>query len=218
MDKVSGGQNATEWEWPDNHYDPFAADLPNAGIMCVFDVEYTAWEGSHARRWSEPWEHREIIHMGAVAVDAGSGFRELAAFEVYVRPTLNPTLSDYICSLTGIDDAKLDAEGVSFPEAWQRFCEFVGPTMPIYANGTDAMVLRDNCWLNNISYTIHLTRTHNLRRILAQAIGIDSAQAISSHLPDLLGLKSMPECHTGLWDARAIVAGLSELRKRGAIS
>jgi hypothetical protein len=32
--------------------------------VAFFDLEYTAWEGSKARNWAGPGEHREIIEIG----------------------------------------------------------------------------------------------------------------------------------------------------------
>ena len=53
--------------------DPFHPDK-KGGEFVLFDLEFTAWEGSLERGWSEPWEAREIIQIGAVRVkdDAGN--------------------------------------------------------------------------------------------------------------------------------------------------
>jgi len=34
----------------------------------LWDTEFTAWEGSWQRGWSEDWEHREIISIAAIRV------------------------------------------------------------------------------------------------------------------------------------------------------
>ena len=60
----------------------------------VFDTEFTAWEGSMQRQWSEPWEHREIIQIAAVKVQASStNVRITETFNELVLPVINPTLS-----------------------------------------------------------------------------------------------------------------------------
>ena len=96
------------------------------GLTTIFDLEFTAWEGSAARGWSGPDEYREIVQIGAVRVDGGNAFAEVDRFTAYVRPVKNPVLSDYFVSLTGITQADVDRHGVSFPEALAAFSEFVG--------------------------------------------------------------------------------------------
>ena len=58
--------------------------------IILFDFEYTAWEGSWARKWSEPWEHREIIQIAAVRVVIDGAVTEQGSFDCLVRPKRNP--------------------------------------------------------------------------------------------------------------------------------
>ena len=59
------------------YQDPMLQTWPKKGKIVVFDLEYTAWEGSMGRCWSEDWEHREIVQIGAVLVDAAADFEQL---------------------------------------------------------------------------------------------------------------------------------------------
>ena len=38
-----------------------SADLDSTDRFVIYDTEYTAWEGSLARNWSGPNEHRELL-------------------------------------------------------------------------------------------------------------------------------------------------------------
>jgi inhibitor of KinA sporulation pathway (predicted exonuclease) len=197
--------------------DPALKTWPKAGEAVVFDVEYTAWEGSMARAWSEPWEYREIIHIGAVRLDTANGFRETGSFEVLVRPVLNRSLSDYVSRLTGITDARLAESGWSFAEALGRFVDFIGNLRPLLVNGLDGVVLRENCRLNALDDPLGRGRVFNLRPALARTMGCDERVLVSSDLPGLLGLPPPARRHSGLADARAIATALRELRRRGAL-
>lgn len=197
--------------------DPIAASLPATGEVIVFDLEFTAWDGSLARGWSEPWEWREVIHIGAVRCDAADDYRELESFEVFVRPRRNPRLSAYITALTGITDDDLDRRGVDFSSALAAFMAFCRPDTPLMMNGKDAQILCENCMLEGIDIPFPRTRASNLRPLLIQATGLPHETLISSELPRLLSLPPQPEKHTGLDDARAIVAALRHLRSLGRL-
>ena len=75
--------------------------VPLDGVIAVFDLEWTTWEGAQARNWSGPGEEREIVEIGAVKLDGRNSLREISAFDMLVRPRLNPLLSDYFTGLTG---------------------------------------------------------------------------------------------------------------------
>src|SRR5437868_13268780 len=83
----------------------------------IFDLEFTAWEGSLQRHWMAPGEFKELVQIGAVKIDARS-FEPLADFEVLAKPRINPVLSPYLEKLTGISNADIAARGVDFAEAY----------------------------------------------------------------------------------------------------
>src|SRR5882762_1688961 len=73
--------------------------VPSEGAghnVVVYDLEYTAWEGSQARGWSGPGEHREVVQIGAVRLDPHRGWAETASLARLVRPRINPRLSAYL--------------------------------------------------------------------------------------------------------------------------
>jgi hypothetical protein len=194
---------------------PGLPELPRSGGMVVFDLEWTAWEGSLARSWSGPGEYREVIQIGGVRLDAVR-FERLTAFDRLVRPVRNPVLSDYITRLSGLTNERMLAEGMSFQAALAEFAAFVGDR-PIWCNGSDAAVLRENCALQAIACPVDTARIGNLRPLLARATGMPDSRLVSCELPELLGIGRGRECHTGAGDAIAIASALAALRASGLL-
>jgi len=179
----------------------------NPDALVVWDTEFTAWPGSQERGWTGPGEHRELVQIGAVALDATAGFAEIATFERIVRPKFNPRLSQYFIDLTGVTQQRVDGEGVPFPLALDEFAAFVGPwTGLIGSFGRDDLVLSENCALHGIAQPIALRRFQDLRPALEAAIG--QTGMMSSELPRFVGLPIPEQAHDALADARAIAAVL----------
>jgi inhibitor of KinA sporulation pathway (predicted exonuclease) len=96
----------------------------NRAEVVVFDTEFTAWAGSMHRRWSGPGEHKEIVQIGAVVLDAAS-LEERRAYSVLIRPVRNPVLSDYFVTLTRITNERLTREGTDFATGLAAFVEVI---------------------------------------------------------------------------------------------
>ena len=93
--------------------------------VVVYDLEYTAWEGSLERNWSGPDEEPEIIQIGAILMKFdGNTWAIDQEFVTYVKPLIRPRLSNYITKLTGITQESIDQEGISFGSALALFFEF----------------------------------------------------------------------------------------------
>jgi inhibitor of KinA sporulation pathway (predicted exonuclease) len=186
-----------------------------SGPLVVFDLEFTAWEGSHTTGWSRPGEFREIVQIGAVRLAPDLG--ELACFNRLVRPVRNPRLSDYFIALTGITQQRLDAGGESYPVVLEAFAAFVGAdSVAVLSNGSDGAVVVENCRMAAVPCPIPAGRFVNVRRPLAEALGLDPAVADSSNLPRLIGLALDHRAHDALDDARGIAAALRHVAGRGA--
>lgn len=112
-------------------------------VIC--DFEYTAWEGSRDRMWSEHWESRELVEIGAVLICANNGQLELMGrFSKLLRPTKNPLLSDYFTELTGIRQADIDERGVGLQDGICQFANFIGKPSTVLSYGEDLAILREN--------------------------------------------------------------------------
>lgn len=188
------------------------------GEIVIFDTEYTAWEGSQARRWSEPWEHREIIQIAAVRLACQKDEPETASLDILVKPTLNPVLSPYIQRLTGIQQADVDQDGVSFSEAFCRFYDFCEQgQLPLFCWGDDPAILRENCALNQIAPATFPGGIYDIRVVYEQA-GIDTHQYSSGTVYQALGIEFDREAHYALNDVRSLAVTLRHLRRVGKLN
>lgn len=178
-----------------------------AGIV-VYDLEYTAWEGSVERRWSGAGEYREIVQIGAVRLD--SAWREERCFNVLVRPQRNPILSAYFMALTGLSQQRLDIEGGSLAEGLSRLAQFAAPDALLMANGHDADIIFDNCRLAGITPPLAKDRFVDISGAISHAAGRDG-HVISATLPGHFDFETSGPAHDGLADARAVAGVLARV-------
>jgi inhibitor of KinA sporulation pathway (predicted exonuclease) len=169
----------------------------------VFDLEFTAWDGSMANRWLRPGEFKEVIQIGAVKVDAG--FAPVASFDALVRPRINPVPSPYLERLTGITNADIAARGADFAEAYAAFRVFCG-ALPLFAYGRDDLVIADNLRLYGIDAPLP-TRYGNVIEWMAER-GIDLRGLHACDVGPALGVPFAGQKHNGLNDAISVAAGM----------
>jgi len=180
-------------------------------MIVVYDLEFTAWDGSMAERWLRPGQFREVVQIGAVKLDAVT-LDEVAEFEILVKPRLNPALSPYFESLTGVATAEVARRGVDFLDAYQRFVEFAAHAQTA-AFGRDDLVFAENFALYGIRNPPPPPAYMNVAPWL-RANGLeprhagDVAEAAGANLP---GHK-----HDALFDARSVALGIRTLVARGA--
>lgn len=178
----------------------------------VFDVEFTAWEGSMAARWLRPGEFKEIVQIGAVKVDAA--FRPLARFDVLVRPAVNPVLAPYLEGIIGITNADIAARGVAFVQAYQMFMQFC-EALPLVAYGRDDLVLEQNLRLNGICADVP-PYTNIIGWMGTQ--GIDVRKGHGCDVGPKAGVPFEGHAHNALDDAASLAAGIAAVIARGAPS
>ena len=181
-------------------------DLPQKFI--IFDTEYTAWEGSFDREWSGPGEHKELVQIAAAKVE-GEGFNEADTFSIYIRPRVNPKLSDFFINLTGITQEKADQEGVDFEEAIKKFTAW-SEDLPLYSFGDDVNVLTENCKLLGIDSPFDPGRFSNIRELFKK-YGIPADDYMSSTIVRAFGQKPARRGHEALNDVRTVIDGLKAL-------
>lgn len=177
--------------------------------IVIIDTEYTAWEGSHARGWTGPNEHREIIQIGAIKVDTAT-LTETDSFMVLVKPTINPVLSDYIQNLTHISQANVDAHGISYAQALEKLATWAGE-LPQYCFGIDGEIMALNAKLVGVPFPFPRERFTDVRTIFRER-GYDVQQ--SGRVLETFGLPVLPGEHDAVNDVRSILAGLQELARR----
>ena len=92
----------------------------------IFDLEATCVEDRKVQFTNE------IIEIGAVKLD--KDLNQIDTFGTFVKPTINPVLSEFCVSLTTIQQQDVDS-GEGFEVALQRFAEW------IIADGDEVMLL-----------------------------------------------------------------------------
>lgn len=191
---------------------------PSAGTVVLFDLEYTSWPGSLAREWSQPWEQREIVQIGAVVADIHEkGMKPLREFEQLVTPKTNPHLSDHFVELTGISDELIAQHGHPFIEVWKEFAGFCEGISQLWCVGRDGEVLRENFLLNGIEARMSAP-CFDIRPALARVLGVGENEVVSSRLPQLAGLETEGRAHQALDDARAVLRTLDHLAQTGKLN
>jgi inhibitor of KinA sporulation pathway (predicted exonuclease) len=186
--------------------------------IILFDFEYTAWEGSKERRWSEPWEHREIIQIAALRVELDGTVTETDSFDCLVRPRHNPVLSSYITALTGIEQSDVDSRGVSFPEVFATFYAFCQQgRLPLFCYGDDVSVLLENFTLNDLPPDRFPAGIYDIRATFEQG-GIDTRPYTSGTVYQALGIElNNHTAHNALNDVRSLALTLRQLMQMGRL-
>ncbi len=181
----------------------------------IFDLEFTAWEGSIASRWTRPGEHAEIVQIGAVKLDAQS-LKIVKTFEMLVQPRVNPVLSDYLTALTGIDNAMLAKQAVDLVTAYRAFLGFVGNSVT-FAFGRDDLVLADNLKLYGWSGAFPIPAYRNVIPWFAEH-GVDLKGKHACDVAEAVGARFEGRKHDALADAHSVAAGAVRLIERGAVN
>ncbi|HUO90800.1 MAG TPA: 3'-5' exonuclease [Rhizomicrobium sp.] len=181
----------------------------------LFDLEFTAWEGSMAHGWLRPGEFKEVVQIGAVKVDAET-LDVIASFDVLVRPRINSCLSPYLERLTGICNAEVRARGRDFAEAYADFLAFAGGAVTS-AFGRDELVLEENLRLYGIARPSNTPEFRDSRPWF-RANGFDTRGVHSCDVGPRLGVPLDGHRHNALADCLSVRAGMKVLTARGAPS
>jgi len=179
--------------------------------LIILDTEYTAWDGSRARHWGEDWEHREIIQLAALRAEFTAGDWQLTGeFNEFVRPTVNPQLSEYISQLTGISQAMIDNYGVDFASCYNSFLQFCGTDAAIAAWGREDIIINENLTLNNISASQVDAAFIDLHQRLPE-VGYDVGHQTSGKLYQHFGLELQGIEHNALHDVHSLYLSICHL-------
>jgi inhibitor of KinA sporulation pathway (predicted exonuclease) len=177
----------------------------------VFDLEFTAWEGSLARGWSRPFELKELVQIGALKIDSRT-LKIVDEFEMLVRPRVNPHLSEYLSALTGITNEAMGGRGVDFAVAYRAFLDFAG-VAATWAFGRDDLIFEDNVRL----YGLTMPRLPYTNVI--PWFGKNGVDLTGKHACDVamaVGASFEGRAHDALADARSVALGITTLVARGA--
>jgi 3'-5' exoribonuclease 1 len=123
----------------------------------IFDLEASCWLGR------PPHGINEIIEIGAVKVN---DYAEIeGTFSRFVKPTVNPVLSDFCKKLTSISQSDVD-RSYPFPVIVQEFLDWIGVGEESYTliswGKYDKQQLHQDCRLHNLE-TDWLDPHYNLK-------------------------------------------------------
>ena len=88
-------------------------------MFILIDLEATCWSNESLEgRIKTNQNENEIIEIGATLVD--DNLQIISRLDQFVRPSINPILSEFCTHLTSITQKDVDKAPL-FPEAWQIF-------------------------------------------------------------------------------------------------
>ena len=158
----------------------------------ILDLEATCWEGDRTKR-------NEIIEIGAVKVIDGKIADE---FQRFIKPKLNPILSDFCKQLTSIKQEDVD-NAQNFTEVIEGFQKWIGNDYYLCSWGFyDKNQFASDCelhklptgWLRN---HISLKHQHGDMKRLKKGLGLGRALREE-------GMKFEGTAHRGIDDAKNI--------------
>jgi len=146
--------------------------------IVIFDAEYTAWEGSLERGWSEAWEHRELVQISAIKINPVTLEKIENDFDILVKPRINKELSDYFINLTSITNQDINQKGIDYLEALQQFHKFIEGCI-IYSFGDDCPVINEGITLYGLENELEELKGEDIRA-WAKSIGIDTSKKLAN--------------------------------------
>jgi len=183
----------------------------------VLDMEWNQpWPGSPSSKKVLPVAMRgEIIQIGAVRVTEDQQVAD--EFQIMIRPKFFRHLNRRVSKLTGIKEARLREEGVTFPEAMEQFRSWCGDDIVFLTWGFDDIgILRENLQIYNLD-TSFTDRWYNAQMMFnAQTDGSNSQKALKTAM-EAFGIEASRPAHDALGDAyhTALICARLDL-KRGA--
>ena len=181
----------------------------------VLDMEWNQpWPGSPSSRKVLPVAIRgEIIQIGAVRVTEEQFVTD--EFQVLIKPKVYRHLNRRVSKLTGIKEARLRDEGISFPEAMEQFRAWCGEDIIFLTWGFDDIgILRENLRLYGLSED-WTDRWYNAQMIFnAQTDGSNSQKALKTAM-ELFGIEATRPAHDALGDAyhTALICARLDLKR-----
>ncbi len=187
--------------------------MHSSNSAIIFDLEFTAWEGSLSHRWLRPGEYTEIVQIGAVKMNTMT-LEIIDRLFVSVRPRINREISGYLEKLIGMTNAELELSGVDFAEAYARFLHFVGASA-IYAFGRDDLIFESNFRLYGLFDLPQLPPYTNLISWLIEQ-GMDPRGMHACDVGPMAGVPFSGQIHNALDDAHSVAHGVAALVNKGA--
>lgn len=171
-------------------------------LICL-DLEYTCWENSLRDDWSDPKFPAEILQVGMAGFDLVQG-RCLTKFSAYVRPVLNPRMSDYCINLLQISQTIIDSSP-TLPEVINQISSFLGRYREditlVCAFGPDCKKFSDDAARHNRQSPFSLFSCLDLRLEAAKVMGVADGLPEREHIKQHFQLPASANRHDALDDA-----------------
>ena len=181
----------------------------------VLDMEWNQpWPGSPSSKKVLPVNIRgEIIQIGAVRINEEQFVED--EFQIMIKPKYYRHLNRRVSKLTGIKEAKLREEGVSFPEAIELFRRWCGEDIVFLTWGFDDIgILRENLRLFGLEED-WTERWFNAQMIFnAQTDGSNSQKALKTAM-EMFSIEATRPAHDALGDAyhTALICAMLNLKQ-----
>jgi len=171
-------------------------------LICL-DLEYTCWENSLQNGWSDPKYPAEIIQVGMAGFDLNRG-QCLTKFSAYVRPVLNPGMSDYCVNLLQISQEIIDNSS-ALPEIINQvsslLSDYSDDSTLVCAFGPDCKRFADDAARHNQESPFRLFNCLNLQQEAAKVMGMADKFPEREHIKQHFQLPPSANRHDALDDA-----------------
>jgi inhibitor of KinA sporulation pathway (predicted exonuclease) len=172
----------------------------------VLDLEATCWQ-----KGTRP-DRMETIEIGAVRLDPDTFLPQEDTFSRFVRPTVEPELSEFCTELTGITQTDVNSAG-TFPEVFRDFMAWLGEAeITLCTWGAyDVGQLKVDCRRHGISFPDRFENYINLKKRFAASHDIKPCGM--KHALRILNIPLEGRHHRGIDDAKNIAKIAADLLK-----
>ena len=179
--------------------------------LAIIDLEWTAWKGSHERKWSLEFEQREIVEFGLVS------FNNFSSTNIRKKSFIfktNKEISNYFTKLTNITKKIHIERGKKFEKNFFEISREMKQYKIILCNGKDKNIIIENFKLKKLPLPFFLKKIKDISHIISNALDKDGEHQVSSELLDTLKIKdNVKHKHRASDDAYAIFLALKYLIK-----
>ena len=173
-----------------------------SNLICL-DLEFTCWENSRQDDWPDPQFPAEILQVGMAGFDLIQG-RCLAKFSAYVRPALNPRMSNYCVNLLQISQNVIDSSP-TLPEVINQISSFLSDygddSTLVCAFGPDCKRFVDDATRHHRESPFRPFASLNLQQEAAKVMGMADKLPEREHIKQHFQLPPSANRHDALDDA-----------------
>ena len=171
-------------------------------LICL-DLEYTCWENSNQDDWPDPQFPAEILQVGMAGFDLIQG-QCLTKFSAYVRPALNPRMSDYCVNLLQISQNIID-NSPALPQVISQISSFLSDyseeSTLVCAFGPDCKRFVDDATRHHRESPFRPYACLNLQQEAAKVMGMADKWPEREHIKQHFQLPPSANRHDALDDA-----------------